>query len=102
MKAYTTRYGNEYTADDIQERQQEEAGEQEYWNDFFAEQKRKETIIINGLQTEYGFTEAGAKATMRMIKSVFYPDGSHPLDHAEFATKEMKQAALNALKYYNQ
>ena len=101
MKSYTSRYGNEYTDEDIRQQKQEEDSQKEYWSEFFAEQNRKEGIIVNGLQAKYGFSESGARATMKLIKSVVLPDGSHPLEHASFATKEMKQGAFNALKFYN-
>lgn len=101
MKTYTSRYGNEYTDEDIRQQKQEEDSQKEYWNEFFTEQKRKEGIIVSGLQTKYGFSESGAKATIKLIKSVVLPDGSHPLEHANFATEEMKQGAFNALKFYN-
>ncbi len=101
MKTYTSRYGNEYTDEDIRQQKQEEDSQKEYWNEFFTEQKRKEGIIVSGLQTKYGFSESGAKATIKLIKSVVLPDGSHPLEHASFATEGMKQGAFNALKFYN-
>ncbi len=66
-----------------------------------ARAKRQAGIIIGGLQTKYGFSESSAKATMKLIKSVVLPDGSHPLEHASFATEEMRPVAFNALKFYN-
>lgn len=101
MKTYTSRYGNEYTDEDIRQQKQEEDSQKKYWDEFFAEQRRKEEIIVSGLQTKYCFSESGAKSTMKLIKSVILSDGSHPLEHANFATEEMKQGAFNALKFYN-
>jgi len=58
-----------------------------------AQRAQREPIIIRGLVQKYGFSQAGAEATMRCIKD-------NMLSEARFARPEMKEAALKALEYY--
>ena len=53
----------------------------------------REPVIVNGLVSKYGFSQKGAEATLRHIKN-------NTLADAKFATPEMKEAALAALRFY--
>ena len=89
-----------YSAQDNAERiaaEQEDAQMYERWAEEARKEeeirKQREPVIIAGLVKKYGFSQGGAEATMRIIKS-------NMLEDARFATPEMKAAALKALEYY--
>lgn len=72
-----------------------------------AEEAKKADVILNGLQKKYGFSEAGAKATVTLIKKGWhmYANQSY-LDMAiadgKFGSDTNRiEGARNAYKYFH-
>ena len=58
-----------------------------------AERNAREPMVVKGLTTKYGMSEAGAQTTLSHIKR-------DTLEFARFATPEMEKAAKAAYKFY--
>lgn len=88
-----TRYGNEYTKQDVEELNAEQARLNAEADAEYAEMRNRAQIIVSGLQSKYGFSEKGANHTMALIEQ-------QKLEGARFATKEMEAAAHRAYYFY--
>ena len=65
-----------------------------------AEEMKRKEIIVQGLMTEYGFSENGASATMRLIEKGTNSYGESYVENAKFATPAMATAAIKAFEYF--
>lgn len=95
-----TRYGNEYTQNDIEELKAEQARRNAEADAEYAELQKRSTVILSGLQSKYGFSEKGATRTLALIQQMPNMMGEHAIFSTRFATEEMKQAAIRAYEYY--
>lgn len=97
---------NKYTAHEMEEYRQAQRESELQATEDEAALAAKAEIILRGLQSKYGFSEAGAKETLRLIKNgVNMMTGNgilhEAIDAGRFGTNKAKQqAAMNAFDYY--
>lgn len=91
---------NKYSERDVSEIRQAQAEQESTNDDFSATSNSRKAIVISGLVSKYGFSQAGAEATFTLIAKGVNNYGESSLDNAKFATSEMKQAAIKAFDYF--
>lgn len=97
---------NKYTAQEMEEYRQAQRESALQVTEDEAALAAKAEIVLRGLQSKYGFSEAGAKETLRLIKKgVNMMTGNgiihEAIDAGRFgADKAKQQAAMNAFDYY--
>lgn len=95
---------SKYSAQDNAERllalSEQELANDEYEATCKAKYAERKSIVVTGLVSKYGFSQAGATQAAEAIARGENNYGERAIDAARFATPEMKQAALKAFQYY--
>ena len=92
---------NKYSERDVQEMRQAQE-EQRLANDAIEDMyTERSKVVVSGLVSKYGFSEAGASATMKLIEKGCDYMGESYVSNACFATPAMKEAAMKAYNYYH-
>lgn len=89
-----------YSATELDEMRQADVERDALTGDFDVEQAKRAQVIVSGLVSKYGFSEAGAQQVMALIKRINFVTGKSAIESARFATEEKRQAALRAAEYY--
>lgn len=90
---------NKFSAKELADYRQSQKDMDSIYDDMQAELDEKEKIVLVGLQ-KYGFSEAGTKEVMRLIKKSCNMMGESFVSSAEFDTQAKYDAAQRAYTFY--
>jgi hypothetical protein len=98
---------NKFSAKELADYRQAQAEYTALAHEDYDEDQKKASVILNGLQKKYGFSEAGAKATVALIKKGWHMYANQTyldmaIEDGKFGSDANKIAgARNAYNYFH-